>query len=308
MQYMITPTNSDLYHHGILGQKWGKRNGPPYPLSAGAHSAGEKKAGYQKSIKNKGGFSSKNRPTPSKKISKEYGMLAELAIFFAPEIAMLALSAGILAADAAERGMAKLKEHREDKLRTKLEKDQKTGLPLKKKEMKPKEDIKHVNPGFKNGEDDTSNNCPFCVTAYELRRRGFDVRAGKTEKGRTQEDISAFYKENKKFTNVKFEGKDKEHIPTSKDISRTIQENILKDNPNGSRGTMSLHWITGSGHVINYEVKDGKVEFLDGQNGKVYNIDRLSERLHPYAGFGYLRTDNLTPDYEKLKKEGVIVG
>lgn len=39
-----------LYHHGILGQKWGKRNGPPYPLSAGDHSEREKKAGYQKSI------------------------------------------------------------------------------------------------------------------------------------------------------------------------------------------------------------------------------------------------------------------
>lgn len=33
-----------LAHHGILGQKWGKRNGPPYPLSDSAHSAAEKKA------------------------------------------------------------------------------------------------------------------------------------------------------------------------------------------------------------------------------------------------------------------------
>lgn len=24
-----------LYHHGISGQKWGKRNGPPYPLEKG---------------------------------------------------------------------------------------------------------------------------------------------------------------------------------------------------------------------------------------------------------------------------------
>ena len=34
----------ELYHHGIQGQKWGKRNGPPYPLSPEDYSAAEKKA------------------------------------------------------------------------------------------------------------------------------------------------------------------------------------------------------------------------------------------------------------------------
>lgn len=33
-----------LKHHGIMGQKWGIKNGPPYPLDAEDHSAAEKKA------------------------------------------------------------------------------------------------------------------------------------------------------------------------------------------------------------------------------------------------------------------------
>lgn len=34
----------ELTHHGILNQKWGVRNGPPYPLGGGDYSAAERKA------------------------------------------------------------------------------------------------------------------------------------------------------------------------------------------------------------------------------------------------------------------------
>lgn len=43
---------SELYHHGIKGQRWGDKNGPPYPLGASSHSSSEKKEGT-------GGWSSK---------------------------------------------------------------------------------------------------------------------------------------------------------------------------------------------------------------------------------------------------------
>lgn len=46
MYYKTPYTPDELYHHGILKQKWGVRNGPPYPLSGGAYSPAEKKAIY----------------------------------------------------------------------------------------------------------------------------------------------------------------------------------------------------------------------------------------------------------------------
>ena len=47
---MVYYANNYLEHHGISGQKWGKKNGPPYPLDAEDHSASEKRAGWKKSI------------------------------------------------------------------------------------------------------------------------------------------------------------------------------------------------------------------------------------------------------------------
>ena len=40
-----------LEHFGILGQKWGKQNGPPYPLGSGDHSSAEKKAADAAGVK-----------------------------------------------------------------------------------------------------------------------------------------------------------------------------------------------------------------------------------------------------------------
>ena len=56
------PSPSELYHHGIKGQKWGKRNGPPYPLGSGQASASEKKAGWKESK-----FTGESKDTTKKK-------------------------------------------------------------------------------------------------------------------------------------------------------------------------------------------------------------------------------------------------
>lgn len=50
MPTIIVYKKDELTHHGILGQKWGKKQGPPYPLNPSDHSASEKKAGWKKSL------------------------------------------------------------------------------------------------------------------------------------------------------------------------------------------------------------------------------------------------------------------
>ena len=52
----------ELYHHGIEGQKWGVRNGPPYPLDESDKSSAEKRADSGGSEKNSYGGSHSGRP------------------------------------------------------------------------------------------------------------------------------------------------------------------------------------------------------------------------------------------------------
>lgn len=72
--YNSKPDLTELYHHGILGMRWGKRNGPPYPLDAEDHSKSEKNAGWKKSLSGSGKESNKKstkKPTNEKKTPEE---------------------------------------------------------------------------------------------------------------------------------------------------------------------------------------------------------------------------------------------
>lgn len=51
----------ELMHHGIDGQKWGVKNGPPYPLDGGHKTSGKKKYRTDKGYRRKNQNGSKKR-------------------------------------------------------------------------------------------------------------------------------------------------------------------------------------------------------------------------------------------------------
>lgn len=61
-----TIPSDELWHHGILGQKHGKRNGPPYPLDSDDHSSKEKSAGWKESL------NAKDTKARHKELAKKY--------------------------------------------------------------------------------------------------------------------------------------------------------------------------------------------------------------------------------------------
>ena len=325
-----------LEHHGIIGQKWGKRHGPPYPLSGKVSAA--VKRGDNPKTKSSGtvyGDAKKKTTTKSKvkkakvdhfkeddpdeekyRKSQAVGSMVMSTLGLAAGVAInaamissgvinpvalvmpLASSIGIVAAakelhDASKANKLVEKLNKERAANTKI--DKKTGLKLKQKEMTREEDLKHVNPGYKNFQPNTKSNCMLCTTTYDIRRRGYDVTAQKAAVGYSDDDIKKWYK-NAKVKQVQSTG------PASL-IRNTKQELVAQGE--GARGNLMVQWSgANSGHSMAYEIHDGKVVIYDAQSNEVIkNPDKV---LSMSRAASYVRLDNLQPNWKEIKKECVM--
>lgn len=162
------------------------------------------------------------------------------------------------------------------------------GLPVKKKDTSKDYDLKTINPGGKSTTLSGTNNCLLCTVAYDMRRRGYNVIARQRAPIELlydigDEDLSNMYK----------------HTKTIRDESLRGITNKIKRQKN-SRGSISCTWNgSNSGHVVAYEVNDGKVTLYDAQSGTRY--DDPSKLFSDAHNFRAVRLDNLTPDYRLIK-------
>ena len=139
------------------------------------------------------------------------------------------------------------------------------------------------NPNYNSGDINYRLNCGYCIAAYEMRRRGYDVEANPKEYLYVSEWLNLF----KNTQQVKINAK----TPTTavKEIKYKISQW-----GNNSRGSIFVNW-TGKkiGHFFSFEVKDGEIMFVDAQTGNL-NVESYFQMVD-LSSVTIVRLDNLEP-------------
>lgn len=242
-----------LVHHGIKGQKWGKQNGPPYPLDYNDHSKAEKKLNPKVNID---GDASTKRKQLAKKIGKT--VLISAGVMAVGALTYSAIKSGKLDSviDSGKRFVDK------SIVYTSADKS-KLGKSFKQINSTM---VKSINSDI-SGTAEGSINCFHTTTAYVLNSLfgknvkalgvfGVDESSGLVASGRDFKLYKAI------FNNIEFA-----------DTSNKSFDKVFSELKAGSTGILHVGDSYGS-HFVNYE-KDrrGKVTIVDPQRERNRIID-----------------------------------
>ena len=290
-----------LAHHGVKGMKWGVRNEP----GSGVRTSSSPK-------------------TPEKKMSLTNKILAEGRgeqvvsglVKWAPNLIATANPAvGIAIAQSIratyktiDSGTARVITQRGKRWLHGEELSYKKDKSLSKKNMS-EDDIMNkvvsgVNPDYPR--IGTNMNCRRCTMSYEMRRRGYDVRATKTMEatGQTNRGLN-------KSVGTKLKYRDSGEVSALKsmhpirdlfirDKNLTPQTGpkaifqALKNQPERSRGEIAMMWEMGGGHSIAYEIIKGKPVLFDTQSGQRFTSPTQMANKYKVKmkNAGFTRLDN----------------
>lgn len=191
-----------------------------------------------------------------------------------------------------------------------------------------KEVVKPINPGYGKGEFGTRMNCRRCTFAYEMRRRGLDVKATKTHAGTGQYQTSllraidpksdapltkfgivrrlTIEQINKKtgpgtITNLLNEGEGGPAKSIGKGVLKVLEPHEssqwifdqLAKNPEGSRGELGMSWKMGGAHSMAWEIINGAPRIFDTQSGHSYDVSSFADVAKNISSANQVRLDNV---------------
>lgn len=288
-----------LAHHGIKGQKWGVKMGPPYPLGQGDHSSCEKRLNgwsntkadkaiteYEKSHKTASKTRSYNVGSTefTNKNGKFVSGLTNGHDFDWKEVVGLALDsasekkidyyypASLLANDSTHFGKSYSSFFKDERIVA-------------------SEDLKSCNPGF--GASGTTQNCAKASAAVELMLRGINICAGR-QSYPSSVDAQGLWWKGAEQVNYDYDD----------------CEDELKSYGPGTSGTLAFGFSDNSGHCVHWtNSNSGKFSIEDGQNAR--RFDTLDEMMDAYGGdksksITTYRLDNCEPNYEMMAQDSVV--
>ena len=156
------------------------------------------------------------------------------------------------------------------------------GIPRSWKKIEGSVDsLRAVNPKYSSGDEAYTKNCTNCVSAYEMRKRGYNVTA-------------------RPATRNHYLSKHPEEAWIGADVQKTSGtglEDIMNASeswPDGARAEIAVTWRGGNrGHVFVAEKVNGGIRFYDVQSG-----ERVSSKQFSFVEENktiFWRIDNLEP-------------
>ena len=259
----VTRTQDWLEHHGIKGQHWGVRNGPPYPLSFNDHSPAQKRLNPKSALDNY----SKSKDTAGGPILDAVAYTAVLAAYV-----------GLVAYAAKKADQRRTEQFDKEYYQNRKIKSLEECPKIDPESMSMDEHMKEINPDYP--EVGSTDNCMFCTTAMAMRMKGYDVIAEKCPDGWTSKNLSSTW------TNFESEK------PKAK--STSALEDYIKGQGDGAYGNIMVFWNAGGGHSMFYKVDNGKVKIYDTQANKERELRDFSHVIRT-SSTEIIRLDDKEP-------------
>lgn len=298
-------TQNQILHHGIQGQKWGVRNGPPYPLNRGDWSKGSSNSPKPKikdsdllnqwvNVTKKGDkwiptalYYSDRKPTYSKGFSLDkmgstnpelYKAIDNAKYIPIPPIGIITTTAAII------------------------------------------QDVKHRDE--KDIVGSLSNNCTKCSAVMALKMMGYDdtdMVAGRSIRGYMDEITFSWFNNSKiiKAKEVKDYNPNKKYNYQEEDAELEKLFSNFDTMKSGSVGMLGMSGFW-NGHEINfYKASNNELYIIDAQSGNYkkcssgkeayayVNKEFMGYGLMPY-GTNIIDLTEATPNWQNMAKSSVI--